>query len=281
MQMDETPVQVMREPGKENTSNSYMWLARGGAPETPVTLYHYSRSRDGEYARELLWEFDGYLQADGYRVYQMLASEYPGIVRVGCLAHVRRKFYEAGKASKKTGAAHEGLKYISTIYRIERELRSQELDDATFVRRRKEQVEPELKRFHQWLVKKQQTVVTSTLLGKAVTYALGEFEAVSRYLDHAYITPDNNAAERSIKPFVLGRKNWIFSGSPRGANASCTIYSVVETAKQHGLEPFAYLHYVLNRIPKIRHDREWDELLPFNINAEDLNTTFKKPPMAL
>jgi transposase len=221
------------------------------------------------------------MQADGYGVYRMFASEQPGIVRVGCFAHVRRKFHEAAKASKKTGAAHEGMKYISRIYRIEKELRSQDLDADEFVRRRRELVEPELERFHSWLLKKQPTLVPSTLLGTAVTYALKEWDALIRYLDQEYITPDNNAAERSIRPFVLGRRNWLFSGSPRGAEASCAIYSLIQTAKQNGLDPFAYLHYVLDRAPLISNDSEWDDLLPFNLTSEKIVAAFPIAPTSL
>jgi transposase len=152
------------------------------------------------------------MQADGYRVYRMFAAEQPGIIRVRCLAHVRRKFHEAAKASKKAGAAHEGMKYISTIYRIEKEFRSHELEADDFVRRRRELVELELERFHAWLQKKQSIVVPSTLLGKAITCALREWEALIRYLDLEYITPDNNEAlcsgfhnpQDSRKSFVEG-----------------------------------------------------------------------------
>ena len=281
VQIDETPVQVLNEPERPNTSKSYMWLARGGPPEKPVTLYHYTPRRSAEYPRELLSTFKGYMQADGYRVYRMLDSEYPDIVRVGCFAHVRRKFYDAAQASKKTGAAHEGMKYITTIYRIERDLRSQELTDDVFVRRRRELVEPELERFHRWLIKKQKSVVPSTLLGKALSYALSEWEALIRYLDHAHITPDNNAAENSIRPFVLGRRNWLFSGSPRGADASCAIYSLIETAKQQGLDPFAYLHYVLKCAPYLSSKEDWKSVLPFNLDAEKIDNAFPRPTKTL
>ncbi len=115
VQMDETPVQVLREPGRLNTSRSYMWLARGGAPSSPVCLYHYSRTRGAEYARDLLADYEGYLQADGYQVYEKIAAESEKIILVGCWAHARRKFFEAAKASKKTGAAHEGMKKIKDL----------------------------------------------------------------------------------------------------------------------------------------------------------------------
>ena len=108
--------------------------------------------------------------------------------------------------------------------------------------------------------------------GKAVGYALKQWDPLVRYLDHAGLTPDNNAAENAIRPFVLGRKNWLFNGSPRGAESSCAIYSVIETAKQNGMNPYAYLHYIISRIPAITNDEQWQTLLPQNLDAETLNS---------
>jgi len=269
VQMDETELQVLKEPDRANTARSYMWLARGGPPDAPVLVYHYSRTRSGEYPRTLLEDYEGYVQADAYRVYRMLAEEL-GFILVGCWAHARRKFFEAGKATKKAGAAEIALKYIGGLYQAERELRAKDLEPQEFVEQRRAKVEPILAEFRPWLEEKQKTVVPSTLLGKAVEYTLNEWDALSRYLDRPEITPDNNAAENAIRPFVLGRKNWLFSGSPRGADASCAIYSLIETAKHNGLDPFAYLNYVFTNVPTITADDQWDELLPHNLDQETL-----------
>jgi len=265
VQIDETELQVLKEPDRANTAKSYMWLARGGPPEAPVLVYHYSQTRNSEYPRALLEDYEGYVQADAYRVYRMLA-EALGFILVGCWAHARRKFFEASKATKKTGAAEIALKYIGRLYHAERELRARDLDPTEFAEQRRAKVEPILAEFHPWLKEKQKTVVPSTLLGKAVEYTLNEWDALSRYLDRPEITPDNNAAENAIRPFVLGRKNWLFSGSPRGAEASCAIYSLIETAKHNGLNPFAYLNYVFNKVPTIAAEDEWDELLPHRLD---------------
>ena len=120
-------------------------------------------------------------------------------------------------------------------------------------------------------MKKSLTVVPGSLLGKAVGYTLNQWDALVRYVDHAGLTPDNNAAENAIRPFVLGRKNWLFNGSPRGAESSCAIYSVIETAKQNGLNPYAYLHYIFTRVPKITEAQEWEALLPQNLDPEEVN----------
>lgn len=275
--VDDTRVQVLKEPDRPNTKGSFMWLARGGPPDTPVALYTYSRTRSVDF---LLWLLSGatlYMQGDAHRAHEAFAATEAGIIRVGCFAHARRKFYEAAQASKKPGAAHEGLKYITQLYQIEKALRAKELTEQDFAETRRKQVEPVLAKFQRWLTKKQETVVPSSLLGKAVNYTIDEWSALIRYVEHPALTPDNNAAENAIRPFVLGRKNWLFSGSPNGAAASCTIYSLIETAKQNNLDPFAYLYYVLDRAPRITHDDEWDELLPGNLTQEIITASYPVP----
>jgi transposase len=275
--IDDTRVQVMNEPDRPDTATSFMWLARGGPPDAPVVLYHYNQSRSADYLRELLCGTELYMQGDAHRAHELLAKEEPGIIRVGCLAHARRKFHEAAQGSKKAGAAHEGMKYIAQLYRIETELRSRELSDTDFQHERHLQAAPVLEKFRRWLEKKRETVVPSSLLGKAVNYTLDEWGALIRYLDHPALTPDNNAAENAIRPFVLGRKNWLFSGSPNGATASCAIYSLIETAKQNGLNPFSYLYYVLHRAPRITDNAEWDQLLPGNLTQDIIADNYPVP----
>jgi len=271
VQMDETPVQVLKEPGRENTQKSFMWLARGGAPGAPVCLYHYAPTRSAEYPRSVLGDYSGYLQADGYSAYQTLNRENSQLTLVGCWAHARRKFVEAGKGSKNSSAAHEGVKKIRKFYEIEKKLRAMNLDDERFLTQRREEIEPVLAELKGWLSKKSTYVVPNSLLGKAVGYALGQWDALAGYLDHPWLTPDNNAAENAIRPFVLGRKNWLFSGSPRGAESSCAIYSVIETAKQNGMNPYAYLYYIFTRVPEITGEDQWEELLPHNLDPDEVN----------
>jgi transposase len=271
IRMDETPVQVHGEPGRANTTKSYMWLARGGPPEAPVYLYRYSPTRGPDLPREILSDYHGYVQADGYSVYTRLIDSEPGITQVGCWAHARRRFFEAQKASKKTGAAAEGLKHIDALFRTERLLREKDLSAEEFLAERRREVEPRLEKFKSWLTKKSETVLPSSLLGKAVGYTLSEWDHLLAYLEHSDLTPDNNAAERAIRPFVVGRKNWLFAGSPRGAEASCTLYSLIETAKANGLNPYGYLHYVFSHLPEVEDSGDWDRLLPQNLAAEDIN----------
>ena len=268
VQMDETPLQVMKELGRANTMKSYMWVMRGGPPENPVIVYRYHPTRGAKIPLGYLSEYEGYLQTDGYEGYESTGS-LPGIIHAGCWAHARRKFDEAAKASKKTGSAEEALGQIRKIYRIERELRSQELEPEVFMEKRKESVLPILEDFKEWLDTKALQVPPSTLLGKAVNYALNEWEKLLRYLDSPYLTPDTNLVENSIRTFVLGRKNWLFSGSPRGAHASATLFSLIETAKATGLEPYRYLRYVFTRLPFVRTASDYRTLTPHHLDRDD------------
>jgi transposase len=268
VQMDETPLQVMKELGRANTKKSYMWVMRGGPPENPVIVYRYHPTRGAKIPLGYLAEYEGFLQTDGYDGYTDVGS-LASITHAGCWAHVRRKFDEAAKASKKTGSAAEALARIGKIYRIEKELRGQQLEPDVFMEKRKESVLPILEDFKDWLDTKALQVPPSTLLGKAVNYALNEWEKLLRYLDSPYLTPDTNLVENSIRPFVLGRRNWLFSGSPRGAHASATLYSMIETAKASGLEPYRYLRYVFTKLPFVRTVDEYRTLTPHHLDHDD------------
>lgn len=263
--MDETPVQVLGEENRKDTQKSYMWLARGGPPEHPAFLYSYRETRASKHITELLEGFTGYLQTDGYEAYATALKGNDAIVHVGCMAHARRKFDEAAKVSKKESSANEALKHIRNLYRIESELRSMNLSDDEFVRMRKEKAEPVLEAFKKWLEKRVVQVPPSLGLGKAISYTLNEWPKLIRYLDSPYLTPDNNVSENAIRPFVLGRKNWLFSGSPEGAESSCAMYSLIETAKHNGLNPYEYLVKVFETAPLLEKQEEWEAILPWNI----------------
>ena len=263
--MDETPVQVLGEEGRKDTQKSYMWLARGGPPDKPALLYSYRETRGSEHIKEILSGYAGYLQTDGYGAYETALKENPDIIHVGCMAHARRKFDEAAKVSQKAASAAEALKHIRGLYRLESELRAMNLSQEEFLRLRQEKAGPLLTAFRGWLEKRAPQVPPSLALGKAISYTLKEWPKLVRYLDCAELTPDNNAAENAIRPFVLGRKNWLFSGSPSGAESSCAMYSLIETAKHNGLNPQEYLLKVFESAPLIRRDEDWTRLLPWNI----------------
>ena len=159
------------------------------------------------------------------------------------------------------------MKFIKQLYTIESRLREdKELSEAEFLGNRKVQVEPVLHSFKTWLLNRSQQVPPSLLLGKAIQYTLNEWELLVRYLDSPWLTPDNNAAERAIRPFVIGRKKWLFSGSPKGAESSCSMYSLIETASANGVNPNDYLRRVFEEAPQMKVSNNWETLLPWNIS---------------
>ena len=265
IQMDETTVQVMGEEGRENTQKSYMWLARGGLPGETVVWYEYHPTRCANNAKEFLCGYSGYLQTDGYEGYDAAVKGNPNIIHVGCFAHARRKFFEASKATKKPQSAQEGIKHIRKLYIIESELRNQNLDNETFLTERKIRAGPVLDGFRKWLLKRKEEVLPSLLLGKAINYSLAQWDKMTSYLESPYLTPDNNACENAIRPFVLGRKNWLFSQSPLGAESSCGMFTLIQTAKQNGLIPFRYLTELFEKAPLAVSTEDWQKLLPWNI----------------
>lgn len=271
IQMDETPLQVIGEDGKLDTSKSYMWLARGGPPETPIVYYNYQKTRKAQFVKDFLDDYHGFLQSDGYKGYDAALKGNKDIIHVGCLAHARREFFDVTKASKKAGSAHIALKKIANIYHQETGLRNLELSKDEFLERRKTEVKPLLDNFKEWLDDKAQKVRPVSDTGKAIRYTIGQWDKIIRYLECAELTPDNNAAERSIKPFVLGRKNWLFSGSPTGANASALLFSLIETAKANNLNPYGYLKWIFEETPLIKSEAEFKQFLPVNCVREKIN----------
>ena len=269
---DETYFQVMDEPLRANTSQSYMWVTTGGANGRRVALYQYSRTRNAAFIKDFLAEYRGFLQTDGYEGYTAI-GEKEGIVHVGCWAHARRKFVDEHKISEGRSSAAEMLDLIRMLYDIERAQRKTffgeggSKDEAAFLAARREAATPILGRIDAFLSTKAAEVPPQTLLGKAIAYTGGMWPRLVRYLDCSYLTPDNNEAERAIRPFTIGRKNWVISGGPRGAFSSAVLYSIIETAKLCGLEPYYYLRYVLTMLPTTDPDSV-DRLLPWNIDTE-------------
>lgn len=270
MRMDETTVQVLHEENRAAASISYMWVAAGyPQKEKPLVLYNYHPARLADVPDDFLKEWEGYLQTDGYAGCNRAVRKNK-IIHVGCLAHVRREFFDAMKNNKKESRAHKALLYIQKIYEIESRLRAIDLDDEIFVERRKKEVIPILDDFYAWLIGARDELLPSSLTRKAIMYTLNEWDKIIRYLDLACMTPDNNEIERRIKPFAVGRKNWLFSNTPRGANASARMYSLVESAKANRLEPFAYLNFLLARLPLAKDKKSIKALLPCYLEPKDL-----------
>ena len=271
VQMDETRIQVLKEAGRSAASNSYIWVQRGGPPHQPIVLFQYDPSRGQAPAKELLAGFAGYLQTDGYEVYTALAATRADIRLIGCFAHARRKFDEALKGQGKrgkTGKAQMGLAFIGRLYLVEKSLK--DADPQERARERRRQARPILEEPHAWLEKSLPEVPPSTLTGKALAYLHNQWSKLIGYLDDGRLRIDNNACERVIRPFVIGRRNWLFADTPNGAGASATLYSIIETAKANGHEPYRYLRYVFTELPKTSSPAQVAQLLPFNIAPTDI-----------
>ena len=284
--IDETRLQVLEEPGREATQQSYMWVYRGGPPEKPVIWFQYAETRSGDVPREFLFP-GGVVPAagsdpppgisiltDGYSAYNALAREAGIAGHAACWAHVRRKFVEAAAGRKNTAAAHQMVALIGKLYVVERELR----DNSPAERKAARAVRstPILDKIKAWLDEKATKVLPKGLLGKAIAYTLGLWPQLTTFLEDGHIPIDNNLAENAIRPFVVGRKNFLFSGSPAGAQASATLYSLIETAKGNGLEPRAYLTFLFERLPEAKTPAAVKALLPQNLATDDLKLQVPK-----
>ncbi|MGH8436586.1 MAG: IS66 family transposase [Pseudomonas sp.] len=260
---DETRVQVLKEPGRDPSSQSWMWVQTGGPPDRPVILFDYSTSRAQEVPLRLLAGYRGYLMTDDYAGYNAVAAQ-AGVERLACWAHARRKFVEAQKVQPKgkTGRADVALNLINKLYGIERDLK-----DASPAQRhqgRQQHSQAILAQLHSWLEKTQPQVTAQNALGKAVNYLASNWSRLERYVEAGHLPIDNNPAERAIRPFVIGRKAWLFSDTPKGATASAQLYSLVETAKANGQEPYAYLRHILEHLPQVSSVEGYEALLPWN-----------------
>ena len=267
MQMDETTVQVLKEDGRAAQTKSRMWVRRGGPPQQPVILFDYEPTRAGAVAWRLLEDFKGFLQSDGYSGY-IAVGKRDGIVHLGCLAHARRKFDEALKAQKqhgRGGLAAEGLALIQRIYRIEKLARAMQLTPEQRKALRNEKARPIWDELRKWLDAKRGHAPPQTLVGQAMTFLDNQWSLLIRVLDDGRLEVDNNLCENAIRPFVMGRKAWLFSDTPAGAEASARLYSLIETSKACGLEPYAYLKRVFTDLPRATMLAEIEALLPWNV----------------
>ncbi len=269
---DETTLQVLNESGRAAQTTSYMWLYRTGRDGPAIVLYDYQQTRAAEHPKKFLAGFKGYLHVDGYAGYNGV----PDVTLVGCFAHARRRFGEAVKSlpveKRKTATvAKEGLDYCNRLYAIERELK-----DTTPEARyegRQARSRPVLEQFQRWLLTQRDQALPKSALGEAIAYSLNQWHKLEVYLQDGRLEIDNNRSERSQKSFVLGRKAWLFANTPKGATASATIYSLVETAKENGLNPLAYFRYVFEQLPNVDMGDPavidgylpWSETLPDDI----------------
>ena len=265
---DETTLQVLHEPGKKPQSESYMWLYRtSGDTDKPIVLYEYQPGRGAKHPKEFLAGYKGYLHTDGYAGYHDLGED---ITVVGCWAHARRKFDEAVKSlpkgKAKGSSASQGLAYCNLLFEIEQGL-SEETAEKRYEQRLK-QAKPVLDAMFAWA--NTRTAAPKSALGKAFTYLKEQWNYLTNYLNDGRLEISNNRAERSIKPFVIDRKNFLFANTPKGATGSAVMFSLIQTAMENRLDPYKYLTWLLKQAKYVDlTDAETvQRLLPWNAVTE-------------
>lgn len=279
MNMDETTVRVLKyknQTENENRQKSYIWLGIGGPKNKKAVIYRYYESRNAKFIKPFINGFKGWLQTDEYPGYETALKEhnllYPDdkIIHVACLAHVRRKFFDASLNGKSPGAG-KAVKYIQLIYKKEEELIEMNLPPEELVSKRKELIKPIFDEFHKWLLEMEPKVPPTLKFGRAIKYALSSWQHLLNYLDCPDLFVDNSIAERSIKPFVIGRKNWLFSGSEKGAESSCFLFTLIENAKYYHLNPYEYLRCVFDQSVNCQTKKDYEKLLPWNISISSFH----------
>jgi transposase len=264
---DETRIQVLKEPGLAPTGDKFMWVTLGGKPEQQSVLFDYDPSRARQVPLRLLQGFThGYLQTDGYAGSHEVCRK-NHLIQLGCMDHARRKFIEAQQSQPKgnkikASKADMALSFINKLYGIERTIKHASNEERLAVRQAKSI--PVLNKLHAWLTTNKPRVATDSLTGKAMTYLQNQWDKLIVYCTDGQLRISNIMAENAIRPFAVGRRSWLFAGSPAGANASAAHYSLIQTARLHGLEPYAYLNAIFKAIPYAQTVEDIEALLPWN-----------------
>lgn len=269
LQIDETRIQVLKEPGKSPSSHKWMWVSRGGPPDSPVVLFDYDPSRGKGVPLRLLEGFKGYLQSDGYAGYDAICNS-SAIIQLGCWDHARRKFTDAKKSASIGHKINKGkvakfdvaLSKIQKLYRIEKDIKGLPIDEK--YQQRQKYSKPMLDDIKAWLDKNISKVTKGEKTHTAIQYTLNQWPKLIRYCDDGRLNISNVLAENAVRPFVIGRKNWLFADTPKGAKASATHYTLIETAKANGLEPYQYLKAVFTKLPYAETVEDIEALLPWN-----------------
>jgi len=267
---DETRVQVLDEPDKSATSQSYMWVYRSNeVSKEPVVIYDYQPGRSRKKLTSFLQGFEGYLQCDGYSVYDNVE----GMLPVGCWAHTRRKYDEALKAEKKSkGRAHKAISFISKLYQIENQLKAKGLSVVERYQLRQDKARPILDAFKLWLDETNEKLTNKSYIATAVKYTLNQWEKLIRYIEDGELGIDNNITERDIRPFTTGRKNWMFCQSVKGAEASAVLYSIVMTCRANDINPYYYFLHLFKVLPNFNDKSDLTALKPMKIQLDYAST---------
>ena len=270
--IDETTFQVLKEPEKRAQSKSYMWVFRAEREGRPLIYYQYDPTRSHKVPEAFLEGYKGTVQSDGYSGYSFL-DKIEEIRHIVCWAHARRKFMDVlnAKGSKnKRGHAGIAIKFIRDLYRVEKEAREQDLSPERVVALRQQKAKPILESFQKWLDNISPKTPPKRLMGKAISYTLKNWSRLTGYLEDGNAKIDNNLVENSIRPFVIGRKNFLFADSVNGANAVAVFYTMVETAKAHELNPEHYLNYIFTHLPAAETVEQIEALLPWSVTPEQI-----------
>jgi hypothetical protein len=268
---DDTSLQVIRENGRKASQKSHMWIYRTADfdPES-IVLFEYQQTQAAEHPLRFLTSFKGYLHTDGLQGYKQLQSQ--GVTLVECWFHTRRKFHDAlkvlAKSDRSGAAANIGYEYCNRLSELEKQYDKEGLSPEERLARRLDESKPIAEEFFAWAENERNALVQSkSLFAVAIIYAVNQKEwLMNIYLD-GRLDISNNLAERSIRPFTVGRNNWLFSYSQKGADASAVAYSIVETAKANGLVPYAYIKYLLETLPNLQPGR-YNECLPWTDNVK-------------
>lgn len=263
--VDETTVTLLKDKNKKEGNPShlgYMWVYKN----RHGTVFDYRACRSGKNPESILGDYKGYIQTDRYGGYNILFKEGSGRVSAGCMAHARRKFMEIAKLSKNksTGISHYVISRMKVLYDIERLAKDKAMPSDELLKLRQSQAIPILDDLKKYLIDKEPTIPPRSGLHTAVCYFLRHFDALKRYTESPLVNIDNNPAERAIKPFAVGRKNWLFCGNEKGAIASANLYSLIESAKTYNLKIFDYLQYLFERLPNLKDENDLLNLLPVN-----------------
>jgi len=248
-----------------------MWVYRGVTDRQIILIYQYDPSRSGKVPDEYLRNYKGRIQTDGYGGYNRLAKS-ANIIRYGCWAHVRRKFIEAINAGSDGGLSRKFVDLIGILYKIEKDLREDRATPVEIAAMRVKESLPVIMQIKKMAEDKQCSILPKSKLGIAVNYLLGEWETLDKYIYDGVMPIDNNYVENAIRPFVIGRRNWLFYDTQDGAKASAGYYSLIETAKANCLEPYSFLNYLFEKIPVCREKSDYQKLLPMNIDRSLLKT---------
>ncbi len=268
---DETTLQVLKESGKKASTKSYMWAYTSSRYSNNISLFEYQSSRAGSHAKEFLTDFEGYIHVDGYKGYDQVDN----VIKIYCFAHLRRKFeqlYKSLPKDIKAGSNTEiALNYCNEIYRLDQ--KSRELSVEERLKFKQESIEPMMIEFKKWLNEKTLTAAGNTPYGDAIGYAVKHIDGVMNYLKDGRLDIDNNRCENSIRPFVIGRRNWLFSNTPNGAKSSATLYSIVQTCIINEINPYQYLEEVLSVLANTKiNDLNLNSIMPY---SEGIKTKYK------